>query len=192
MNSSHRRTGSRATVALLTGLALAASLSACGDDADSDDTARDPATSSSTPSPSEEPTPEPSPPAESGSGAQQTIPATGSAGVTEATLVSATEGGGSVSTMAFALDTDLARADFANQFEGGFADTVSTSASEVAQQAGDATVYGATAAIGCEAPISVAIDAGEAGFEVIAKLPKSTIQCLAPVTFVVLFAVPNA
>ena len=38
----------------------------------------------------------------------------------------------------------------------------------------------------------MAIDAGEAGFEVIPKLPKSSIQCLAPMTYVVLFAVPNA
>jgi hypothetical protein len=38
----------------------------------------------------------------------------------------------------------------------------------------------------------VAVDAGEAGFEVEPLLPKSKVQCLAPVTYVVLFAVPDA
>lgn len=202
MNSSHRRSGSRSAAALVLGLTLAGGLAACGDDS-ADNTASDPAASSSTPSPSEttptetsptetSPTETPSVP-ESGSGAQETIPATGSAGVTEASLISATEGGGSASTLAFALDSDLATADFAAQFDGSFADTVTMTADQVAQQAGDgSTVYGATAVIGCEAPRGVAIDAGEAGFEVIPKLPKSSVQCLAPVTYVVLFAVPDA
>ncbi len=38
----------------------------------------------------------------------------------------------------------------------------------------------------------MAIDAGEAGFEVVPKLPKSTVQCLAPMTYVVVFAAPDA
>ncbi|MEO6512541.1 MAG: hypothetical protein ABIO16_16200 [Nocardioides sp.] len=201
MNSSHRRSGSRSAAALVLGLTLAGGLAACGDDS-ADNTASDPAASSSTPSPSEttptepgptdDPTETPSVP-ESGSGAQETIPATGSAGVTEASLISATEGGGASSDLAFALDTDQARADFAAQFDGGFADTVSISASEVAQQAGDgSTVYGATVAVGCDAPRSVSIDLGEAGLEIVATFPKSNVQCLAPVTYVVLFAVPDA
>ena len=196
MNSSLRLSGSRSAAALVATLALAAGLAGCGSDG-SDDTATDP---SSSPSPSQQPssettaeTPtETTPPPDSGSGAQTTIPAIGSAGVTEVTLISATEGGGSSSTLAFALDTDQARADFAAQFEGGFADTVATSATEVAQQDAGATAYGATAAIGCEGPRSVVIEAGEAGFEVTPKVPKSNIQCLAPMTYVVLFAVPNA
>jgi hypothetical protein len=198
MNPSLRLSGSRSAAALVAALALAAGLTACGSD-DTDDTATDPASSSS-PSdpPSETPTATPTetptetPPPDSGSGAQETIPAIGSAGVTEVTMISATEGGGSDSTLAFALDTDQARADFAAQFEGGFADTVATSAAETAQLDTGATAYGATVSIGCEAPRSVAIEAGEAGFEVIPRLPKSTVQCFAPVTYVVLFAVPNA
>jgi hypothetical protein len=38
----------------------------------------------------------------------------------------------------------------------------------------------------------VAIDAGEAGFEVVPQMPKSTIQCLAPMTYVVVFGAPDA
>ncbi len=193
MNPSHRSSGRRSTVALVTGLVLAAGLTACGDDS-TGDTATDPATSSSpSQEPSQDPPSEPaetSTPPESGSGGQTTIPATGSAGVTEVTLVSATEGGGSASTLAFALDSDQAVADFAGQFDGSFVDTVSASAT--AQQTPGSTPYGATVAIGCEAPRGVAIDAGEAGFEAVPRIPKSTIQCLAPVTFVVLFAVPDA
>ena len=193
MNPSHRRSGRRSTAALVLALALGAGLTACGDD-EQGDTATDPATSSSPPADTTSETPtESSTVSESGSGAQETIPAIGSAGVTEATLISATEGGGSAARLAFALDTDQARADFAAQFEGSFADTVSRTATEVAQQAGaGSTVYGATASIGCDAPLSVAVDAGEAGFEVVPTLPKSSVQCLAPVTYVVLFAAPNA
>ncbi|PKH37508.1 hypothetical protein SAMN05192575_101493 [Nocardioides alpinus] len=195
MNSSLRLSGGRSAAALVATLALAAGLTACGSD-DPDDTATDPASSSS---PSGEPTsetpsetPTETPPPDSGSGAQATIPATGSAGVTEVTLISATEGGGSDSTLALALDTDQARADFAAQFDGAFAETVSTTSTEVAERDAGATAYGATVAIGCEAPRSVAVEAGEAGFEVIPKLPRSSVQCLAPMTYVVLFAVPNA
>lgn len=185
MTSSPRRSGSRSTAALVAGLALAAGLTGCGSDGTAD-TATDPAPSSS---PTETPT---ETPAETGAGGQETIPATGSAGVTEATLISATEGGASASTLSFTLDTEQAVADFAAQFDGALADTVTASATEAAQQAPGATVYGATAAIGCEAPRSVAIEAGEAGFEVVATLPKSTVQCLAPMTYVVLFAAPDA
>lgn len=189
-----RRSGarSRPVAALVTGVALTAVLAACSDDS-GDDTASDPAASASSSSPSDEPSSDPtSSTPESGSGSQATIPATGSAGVTEATLLSQTEGGGSASTMSFALDTEQAVSDFIAQFDGSFNRTVSDAATQVAQQSPDATAYGATVSVGCEAPRSVAIDAGEAGFEVTAKLPKSNVQCLAPMTYVVLFAVPNA
>lgn len=194
MNSSPRLSGSRSAAALLA-VVLASGLAACSDDG-GEDTATDPAASSSSPSsssPSDEPSDEPtSSTPESGSGSQATIPAIGSAGVTEATLLSQTEGGGSASAMSFALDTDRAVSDFVAQFDGSFNRTVSDAATEVAQQHPDATAYGATVSVGCKPPRSVTIDAGEAGFDVIPKLPKSNVQCLAPMTYVVLFAVPNA
>ena len=193
MTSSPRRSGRRNAAALLATLALAAGLAGCGDDG-ADDTATDPAPSSSpSETPTETPSETPASPTESpesGAGEQGVIPASGSAGVTEATLVSATEGGGSASTLAFALDTDQAVADFATQFGAGLGETVTAAAAEVARDG--ATTYGATAAVGCEAPRSVAIDAGEAGFEVVPALPRSSVQCLAPMTYVVLFAVPDA
>ena len=92
--------------------------------------------------------------------------------------------------MAFALDTERAVGEFAAQFEGGFVATVTSAAADAGRPG--ATTYGATAAIGCDAPTGVAIEAGEAGFEVTPTLPKNTVQCLAPVTYVVLFAVPDA
>ena len=196
LTTSLRRSGarrSRSLVAIVAGLALAAGLAACGDDG-SDDTADDPSASSSSPSPSEEgpetPT-EPSVPETAESG-RATIPATGSAGVTEATVVHATEGGGSASTLAFALDSEMAVSDFVGQLEAGFGDTVRATVAEVAKQSPDATPYGAVVAIGCEGPRKVTIDAGEAGFEVTPQMPKSTIQCLAPMTYVVVFSAPNA
>ena len=188
-----RRTRSAAGVLLALG--LAAGLAACGDDA-TEDTATDPAPSSSpTEVETTEPAPEPSEPApseEPPAPEAQVVEATGSAGVAEATVVAATEGGGSVSTLAFALDTEQAVADFAVELRSGLGERVSANVADLAAESPDATPYGAVAHIGCEAPTSVAIEAGEAGFEVVPALPKSTVQCLAPVTYVVLFAAPNA
>jgi hypothetical protein len=198
--TSLRRSGARTRFGVLVAAAvvLGAGLAGCGSDG-GDDTASDPAASSSTPSPADDTptettteTPTETSAPESGSGGQETIEAVGSAGVTEATLLSATEGGGSPSTLAMALDTDQARADFVAQLEGGFADTVSAAAAQAAQQAPGSTPYGAIVAVGCDAPRGVAIDAGEAGFEVVPRLPENGVQCLAPVTYVVLFTVPDA
>ena len=200
MTTSPRRSGARprprSLAALVTGLALATALTACGD-GDDGDTATDPAASSS--SSSDQPTGTPSQSAESPTessdpdgGAGESIATTGSAGVTEAVVLHGTEAGGSVSEMAFALDTDQARADFASQFDGGFGDSVSQAALQQAQQDPSSTPYAATVAVGCEGPSAVAIDAGEAGFQVVPTIPKTTKQCLAPMTYVVVFAAPNA
>ena len=196
MSTSLRRSGARtrSPLVLAAGIALTAALTGCASGG-GDDTATDPAPSS-TPAPAEDapsetPT-ETSAPPESGGGSVETIEAIGSAGVTEARLLSATEAGGAESTLAIALDTDQARADFGAQFEGRFGDTVTDAAVDAMQQAPDSTTYGATVSIGCDPPRGVAIAAGEAGFEVIPKLPKKGVQCFAPVTYVVLFSAPNA
>jgi hypothetical protein len=196
-----RRPGRRsAGITGLSGLAalvLVGGLSACasgGDDSASDPYAtRTPSetpseTSSETPTetPAEEPSGEPS------DNTPATLRAVGSAGITEVLLVDATEGGGSPSTLAFALDTDQAVDDFVVGLQAGLPEKVSSAVADLAEQSPDATPYGAVVSTGCEPPRSVAIDAGEAGFEVVPALPKSTVQCLAPVTYVVLFAAPNA
>ena len=196
MSPSPRRSGARtrSASALLAALALAGGLSACGDD--DGGTATDPAGTTSTPSPSETPetpseTPSPtqSPTDEPSAGATP-IQVEGSAGVTDAVLVDATEGGGSPSEMAFALDTDQAVADFVVGLQSGLPDEVTAAVEDLS--APGTTPYGAVVSTGCEPPRSVAIDAGEAGFQVVPALPKSTVQCLAPVTYVVVFAVPDA
>lgn len=183
-----RRARSAAGVVVVLG--LAAGLAACGDDA-TEDTATDPAPSSSPTEAEPEPT-EPAPSEEPPGPEAQVVEATGSAGVAEATVVAASEGGGSVSTLAFALDTEQAVADFAVELRSGLGERVAANVADLAAESPDATPYGAVAHIGCEAPTSVAIEAGEAGFEVVPVLPKSTVQCLVPVTYVVLFAAPNA
>ncbi len=192
MTTSLRRSGARpqsvlasAALALLLGTGLAG----CGEQ--DSDTAADPQSSSTptqdptTTQDSATPTEDPEPV----SGAS--LPVTGGSGVTEATLVSATEAGGSASTLAMTLDTELARTDFVAQFETGFAATVLDELDAQEPVAG-ATPYGTVVAVGCDAPESVAIEAGEAGFEVTASLPKETVQCFAPMTFVVLFSAPGA
>jgi hypothetical protein len=181
----------------LAGLVLVGGLSACasgrGDSATDPYATRTPSetpseTSSETPTetPTDTPTEDPS------DGAPATLRAVGSAGITEALLVDATEGGGSPSTLAFALDTDQAVDDFVVDLQAGLPEKVSSAVADLVEQSPDATPYGAVVSTGCEPPRSVAIDAGEAGFEVVPALPKSTVQCLAPVTYVVLFAAPNA
>jgi len=199
MNTSLRRSGARTrpAAALLAALALAGGLSSCGDD--DGGTATDPAGGTRTPSPSdtpsetpsESPTPSDSPSEEPSAEPGATpIRVGGSAGVTDAVLVDATEGGGSPSEMAFALDTDQAVADFVAGLQGGLPDEVTAAVHEV--HAPGSTPYGAVVSTGCEPPRSVAVDAGEAGFQVVPALPKSTVQCFAPVTYVVVFAAPDA
>jgi hypothetical protein len=203
MTTSPRRSGARTRPAssLLAGLALTAltaGLAGCSSD-DGADTATDPAPTSSTPSPSEDTSPAtPSatatPSSDTVSG--EKIDVGGSAGITSATLVHATDVGGSSSSLAFALDTDQAKADFAAQLDGGtgtgFADTVSHAADTEAQGSPGSTPYAAIVAVGCEPPRDVAINAGEAGFEVVATQPTSTVQCFAAMTYVVVFAAPDA
>ena len=198
--SSRHRQGRRPAgltgLAGLAGLLLVGGLSGCT--SGGDDSATDPAATSSpseTPSetPSESPaeTPSETPAEESSDDAPAVLRAVGSAGITEVLLLDATEGGGSPSTLATALDTDLAVDDFVVGLQAGLPGEVAETVADLAQSP-DATPYGAVVSTGCEPPRSVAVDAGEAGFEVVPALPKSTVQCLAPVTYVVLFAAPNA
>ena len=188
------RMTSRTTSLAALALALAVGLAACSDDGgDGGDTATDPEASSSTPSPTEDsPSPEPSGTPQVDGGTAETVEATGSAGVAQATMVHATEVGGSTSTLAFALDTDQAVVDFVGQFDDSFAEPLGAAIGAEVGLAPKATPYAATVAVGCDAPRSVAIDAGEAGFEVVPKLPKNNVQCLAPMTYVVVFTVPDA
>lgn len=201
MTTSLRRSGVRIRTAAalsttLATVALLGGLSACSDDSGGD-TATDPDASSSTPSPSDDTSPEtpsetPSETPQSDPGAVETIEVIGSAGVTQATMVHATEVGGSASTLAFVLDTDQAVDDFVGQFDPAFAGPLGAAIGAESGLAPDATPYAATVAVGCDAPRSVAIDAGEAGLEVLPKLPKNTVQCLAPMTYVVVFTAPDA
>ncbi|HEX5919173.1 MAG TPA: hypothetical protein VFY76_15035 [Nocardioides sp.] len=203
MSTSPRRSGARtrSVSSTLVALALAGGLAACGDD--DGGTATDPAGTTSTPSPSDSssetpsdtPAPSESPtesPAASAPADAVPVRVVGSAGVADAVVVDATEGGGSPSTMAFALDTEQAVADFVVGLQGGLPDEVADAVEDVAGRSPDATPYGAVVATGCEPPRSVAIHAGEAGFQVVPAMPKRTVQCFAPVTYVVVFAAPNA
>ena len=185
------RTTPRTALLPVLALALSVGLGACSDDGG--DTASDPDATSSSPSPTDDTTPSetPSQTPQPDPGTAETINAVGSAGVSQATMVHATDVGGSASTLAFALDTDRAVDDFTSQFDASFAGPLGAAIGAEAGLAPDATPYAATVAVGCDAPRSVAIDAGEAGFEVVAKLPRKTVQCFAPMTYVVVFTVPE-
>src|SRR6478752_5216994 len=109
MSTSSRpsRARTRSASAVLVALALVGGLAACGDDDGA--TATDPA----------------------GGGDATPIRVSGSAGVTDAVLVDATEGGGSPSTMAFALDTDQAVADFVTGMQAGLPAEVAAAVEDV-------------------------------------------------------------
>lgn len=152
------------------------------------ETASDPSTEPSTePTPSSEPSPSDSPGTIGQSGP---VPVTGAAGVEGAVVVAGSDVGGDVSPLAFPLQTLQEREDFGAVFERGFGDDVAQAAQAV--EAPGTTPWGAVVAVACEGPASVRIDAGEAGYEVTPTLPKSTVQCLVPVTYVVVFAAPAA
>ena len=175
-------------------LALVLPLAACAEPEDT--SATDPGVSESASDPASEPTSEPTsePISEpEGGPLEQSGPVevSGSAGVKEAVVVSGSEVGGEVSPLAFPLETRQERADFGAAFQRGFGDEVAQAARSLDAAAGT-TLWGAVAAVACEGPASVRIDAGEAGFEVTAQLKKSTVQCLVPVTYVVVFAAPSA
>ena len=186
-------------LALALALALAGGLAGCSSDG-GDDTATDPDAASSTSSPTESAssstpsqTPSETPGQSPGdAGTVETIDVIGSAGVTQASLVHATDVGGSASTLAFVLDTDQAVDDFVGQFDPAFAAPLGAAIAAEAGLAPEATPYGATVNVGCDAPRAVAIEAGEAGLEVVPRLPKSNVQCLAPMTYVVVFTAPDA
>jgi hypothetical protein len=174
---------------LVAALALTLPLAACGDDTEGGGGTS--ATEQAEPSPS---SPEPtsgttSTPATPGS--EGPVPVTGDAGVETAVVVAASEVGGEVSPLAFPLGTRAERQDFTGTFERDFGSEVARAVRDL--DAGEGTLpWGTVVAVGCEGPTSVRIDAGEAGYEVTPTMPKSTVQCLVPVTYVVVFAAPTA
>jgi hypothetical protein len=172
-------------------LALLLPLSACGDE--TAPRAEEEAGASSSAEPSDTPSASPSgsPSAPSGAPGQSgPLPVTGDAGVERAVVVAGSEVGGQVSPLAFPLETRQERRDFGAVFQRGFGRKVAQAAREV--DAPGTTTWGTVAAVGCAAPSSVRIDAGEAGFQVAPRMPKNTVQCLVPVTYVVVFAAPAA
>jgi hypothetical protein len=178
--------GLRRSGAALVAVLLCLSLASCGEEGAEQPggAASDPASESAAPSEppsSDEPT---APPLQDGP-----IEVTGDAGVEKAVVVSGSEVGGDVSPLAFPLETQQEQQDFGASFNAGFDADVGRAVRSLGAPAGTLP-WGTVAAVGCEGPTSVRIDAGEAGFEVTPQLPKSTVQCLVPVTYVVVFAAP--
>ena len=137
------RTTPRTALLPVLALALSVGLGACSDDGG--DTASDPDATSSSPSPTDDTTPSetPSQTPQPDPGTAETINAVGSAGVSQATMVHATDVGGSASTLAFALDTDQAVQDFVAGFQNGLAEKVTATVAEVAGKAPDAHAHDA-------------------------------------------------
>jgi len=183
-----RMTLPAALLTVLLGTSLGASLAACGGDGDaggSGDAASSPpeATTSGTATPGEE----------SGSPSGDT-----QEGPVEHRLlrvISTTLGGGSVDEQAVDLGAPGGVDDLVAGLESGMPEQVRREVRRVAarpatQAALDdgARLYGAVAWIGCETPRDIGVVRRHGGIEVKPFVPgKGTIECLAPVTSVVLF-----
>ena len=98
-------------------------------------------------------------------------------GAPQATLVSATAGGGDVETRATDITDDAALASYVEQFGDSLANKVTRAAEEVD---GD-VVLAQVVSVGCDVPPSAHVDGDVI---VPAKVPSPMTECFAPVTTV--------
>ncbi len=107
-----------------------------------------------------------------------------------AMIVSASDVGGEISPRASALVDEQAVDGFLSTADQRLAADVRAAASGVRVPEG-ATLFGAVVAVGCDTPTAITWVSTFDGIEAEAALPKSTVQCLVPVTSVALFLVPD-
>lgn len=190
-NRTARATGLRVTAALSLG-ALVLTTAACGSETSADDTASDPAGQSTETSTPDTETAEPAPTGDagegtSGSGGEYLVGDAVADGQVQ--IVQASNVTGEPTEMATPLPTQETIDAFANGLDPALAPKVAKAAAEATAPAGT-TLFGAVVAVGCEAPTSVTWTQTFDGIEVEPTLSKSTVQCLVPVTYVALLAVP--
>lgn len=166
---------------------LLSTLAGCADDAEPPSNAP---TATETPEPSDT-TPTETPtetPSESSTSPfdPSGITITGDADASLVSVLFASEGGGDVSGIAMSAEGQMAVDDFVSPFSEELAGQVNDVAARNKAPEGT-SLWGAVAHIGCEAPASIDVSRGEAGFEVKADPAKETVECLVPVTYVVLF-----
>ena len=170
----------------------------CGNEADGDGgTATDSSTvepsptesspTESSPTSSDNPTESPSGDPETGAGAM--VPVGDAVTPDQALVVSASNVKGQTSTQASALVDDAATDAFLADLDARLANEVRAAAKAVQVPTGS-TLFGAVASVGCEEPTSITWQTTFDGIEVRAALPKPGVQCLVPVTSIVLFLVP--
>ena len=189
MMVSRRRPALRTSLtAVALATALLGGLAGCGDETDptsgppdATDTV-EPSTGtpseSTTQTPTETPTESPFDPS--------SVELTGDAGATLVTVLSASDAGGEMSGLAMSVEGRQAVDDFVAPLDEPFANEV-REALLTAKVPANTSLWAAVAHIGCEAPAAVVVDRGEAGFVVRSEPAKNTVECLVPVTYVVVF-----
>lgn len=185
----------RSTAGTLTVLVvLLGTATGCGDDdaqptGATDSSASTSDASSEPMSPTETPTTESQDSSAAGSGGSMPVGDAVEPG--QAVIVSTSNVEGKTSPLASALVDDRAVDAFLAGADLRLAADVRAAVEDVQVPSGS-TLFGAVVAVGCETPDAVSWEKTFDGIEVSAPMPKSTVQCLVPVTSVALFLVEDS
>ncbi|MCW2833394.1 MAG: hypothetical protein JWN68_1347 [Nocardioides sp.] len=109
----------------------------------------------------------------------------------QALIVSASNVDGETSHLASALVDAKAVDSFLAGTDARLAADVRAAVKDVQVPDGN-TLFGSVVAVGCESPTTVVWEKTFEGVQVTAPMPKSTVQCLVPVTSVALFLVEDS
>ncbi len=144
-----------------------------------------PSSASESPSPSESPSETP----QTGTSlSRRTLIVGDTVEAGQAIVVSASNVDGPTTPLASPLNDDQAVNTFVASLDARLGSEVRAALEEVQVQ-GDSVLYGSVVAVGCDTPVAVVWKETPEGVETTAEMPKSTVQCLVPVTSVAIFVI---
>lgn len=158
----------------------------CGNEAG--DVARDPESASSAPTQTEPTQTEPTETSETGSGGQ--LPVGETVELEQAQAVTASNVAGEVESHATDISQAAGRDAYVARLDPMLGSQVSSAAARVKIPAAT-SLYAAVVTVGCKTPTAIDYEAADGQVSVSASVPKGKVQCLVPMTTVVLFLVAN-